>query len=71
VLKAEKISVAVSGDIVAVRHAVRRQAMKISLSLVGGGEVNRKGFVVDDGPGISPPCRDAQSHRNIGRLQLL
>ena len=33
-LKAEKISVAVSGDIVAVRHAVRRQAVKINLSLV-------------------------------------
>ena len=33
-LKAEKISVAASGDIVAVRHAVRRQAVKINLSLV-------------------------------------
>lgn len=33
-LKAEKISVAVSGDIVAVRHAVRRQAVQINLSLV-------------------------------------
>ena len=33
-LKAEIISVAVSGDIVAVRHAVRRQAVKINLSLV-------------------------------------
>jgi rsbT antagonist protein RsbS len=30
----EKISVAASGDIVAVRHAVRRQAVKINLSLV-------------------------------------
>jgi serine/threonine-protein kinase RsbT len=34
VLKAEIISVADSGDIVAVRHAVRRQAVKINLSLV-------------------------------------
>jgi serine/threonine-protein kinase RsbT len=34
VLKAEIISVAASGDIVAVRHAVRRQAVKINLSLV-------------------------------------
>jgi serine/threonine-protein kinase RsbT len=34
VLKVEKISVTVSGDIVAVRHAVRRQAIKINLSLV-------------------------------------
>jgi serine/threonine-protein kinase RsbT len=34
VLKVEKISVAVSADIVAVRHAVRRQAVKINLSLV-------------------------------------
>ena len=33
-LKSEKISVAVSGDIVAVRHAVRRQAVQINLSLV-------------------------------------
>ena len=33
-LKVEKISVAASGDIVAVRHAVRRQAVKINLSLV-------------------------------------
>ena len=33
-LKSEKISVAASGDIVAVRHAVRRQAVKINLSLV-------------------------------------
>ena len=33
-LKSEKISVSVSGDIVAVRHAVRRQAVKINLSLV-------------------------------------
>ena len=33
-LKLEKISVAVSGDIVAVRHAVRRQAVQINLSLV-------------------------------------
>ena len=30
----ESISVAASGDIVAVRHAVRRQAAKINLSLV-------------------------------------
>jgi serine/threonine-protein kinase RsbT len=30
----ESISVAVSADIVAVRHAVRRQAVKINLSLV-------------------------------------
>jgi serine/threonine-protein kinase RsbT len=34
VLKTEIITVAVSGDIVAVRHAVRRQAVKINLSLV-------------------------------------
>ena len=34
VLKTEIISVAASGDIVAVRHAVRRQAVKINLSLV-------------------------------------
>jgi serine/threonine-protein kinase RsbT len=34
VLKTEKISVAASGDIVAMRHAVRRQAVKINLSLV-------------------------------------
>ena len=33
-LKVDKISVAASGDIVAVRHAVRRQAVKINLSLV-------------------------------------
>ena len=33
-LKAEIISVAVSGDIVTVRHAVRRQAVQINLSLV-------------------------------------
>jgi serine/threonine-protein kinase RsbT len=33
-LKTEIISVAASGDIVAVRHAVRRQAVKINLSLV-------------------------------------
>ena len=33
-IKAETISVATSGDIVAVRHAVRRQAVKIKLSLV-------------------------------------
>lgn len=33
-LKTETISVAASGDIVAVRHAVRRQAVKINLSLV-------------------------------------
>jgi serine/threonine-protein kinase RsbT len=34
VIKAEKISVAASRDIVVVRHAVRRQAVKINLSLV-------------------------------------
>jgi len=34
VLKTEIISVTTSGDIVAVRHAVRRQAVKINLSLV-------------------------------------
>jgi serine/threonine-protein kinase RsbT len=34
VLQTETISVAASGDIVAVRHAVRRQAVKINLSLV-------------------------------------
>jgi serine/threonine-protein kinase RsbT len=34
VLKIESISVAASVDIVAVRHAVRRQAVKINLSLV-------------------------------------
>jgi serine/threonine-protein kinase RsbT len=34
VLKVEKISVAASADIVAVRHAVRREAVKINLSLV-------------------------------------
>jgi serine/threonine-protein kinase RsbT len=34
VLKTEIISVGNSGDIVAVRHAVRRQAVKINLSLV-------------------------------------
>jgi serine/threonine-protein kinase RsbT len=34
VVKAETISVAASGDIVAVRHAVRRQAVRINLSLV-------------------------------------
>src|SRR5580704_20202 len=34
VLKTEIISVAASGDIVAVRHAVRQQAVKINLSLV-------------------------------------
>jgi serine/threonine-protein kinase RsbT len=34
VLKTEIISVTASGDIVAVRHAVRRQAVKINLSLV-------------------------------------
>jgi serine/threonine-protein kinase RsbT len=34
VLKTDTISVAASGDIVAVRHAVRRQAVKINLSLV-------------------------------------
>ena len=33
-LKTETISVAASGDIVAVRHAVRRQAVKVNLSLV-------------------------------------
>ena len=33
-LKAEIISVTTSGDIVAVRHAVRRQAVNINLSLV-------------------------------------
>ena len=33
-LQTETISVAASGDIVAVRHAVRRQAVKINLSLV-------------------------------------
>ena len=33
-LKIESISVAASADIVAVRHAVRRQAVKINLSLV-------------------------------------
>ena len=33
-LKTEIISVSTSGDIVAVRHAVRRQAVKINLSLV-------------------------------------
>jgi serine/threonine-protein kinase RsbT len=33
-LKTEIISVTTSGDIVAVRHAVRRQAVKINLSLV-------------------------------------
>ena len=33
-LKTEIISVTASGDIVAVRHAVRRQAVKINLSLV-------------------------------------
>jgi len=33
-LKTETISVAASGDIVAVRHAVRRQAVNIKLSLV-------------------------------------
>ena len=33
-LKIESISVAASVDIVAVRHAVRRQAVKINLSLV-------------------------------------
>ena len=34
VLQTETICVAASGDIVAVRHAVRRQAVKIKLSLV-------------------------------------
>jgi serine/threonine-protein kinase RsbT len=34
VLEIENLSVVVSGDIVAVRHAVRRQAVKINLSLV-------------------------------------
>jgi serine/threonine-protein kinase RsbT len=34
VLEIESLSVAVSADIVAVRHAVRRQAVKINLSLV-------------------------------------
>jgi serine/threonine-protein kinase RsbT len=34
VLKTEIIAVATSGDIVLVRHAVRRQALKINLSLV-------------------------------------
>ena len=33
-LQIENLSVVVSGDIVAVRHAVRRQAVKINLSLV-------------------------------------
>lgn len=33
-LQTETICVAASGDIVAVRHAVRRQAVKIKLSLV-------------------------------------
>ncbi len=33
-LKTETISVGVSGDIVTVRHAVRRHAVKINLSLV-------------------------------------
>ena len=33
-LKTEVITVATSGDIVLVRHAVRRQALKINLSLV-------------------------------------
>ena len=33
-LQIEALSVATSGDIVAVRHAVRRQAVKINLSLV-------------------------------------
>ena len=33
-LKTEIISVTTSGDIVAVRHAVRRQSVKINLSLV-------------------------------------
>ena len=33
-LEIETICVAASGDIVAVRHAVRRQAVKINLSLV-------------------------------------
>jgi serine/threonine-protein kinase RsbT len=34
VLKTEIVPVTTSGDIVTVRHAVRRQAVKISLSLV-------------------------------------
>jgi serine/threonine-protein kinase RsbT len=34
VITTETVSVAVSGDIVGVRHAVRRQAVKINLSLV-------------------------------------
>jgi serine/threonine-protein kinase RsbT len=34
VLQTETISVAASGDIVTVRHAVRRQAVQINLSLV-------------------------------------
>jgi serine/threonine-protein kinase RsbT len=34
VLQIENLSVAASADIVAVRHAVRRQAVKINLSLV-------------------------------------
>jgi serine/threonine-protein kinase RsbT len=34
VLEIENLSVAASADIVAVRHAVRRQAVKINLSLV-------------------------------------
>jgi len=34
VLQIEALSVATSSDIVAVRHAVRRQAVKINLSLV-------------------------------------
>jgi serine/threonine-protein kinase RsbT len=34
VLEIENLSVAASSDIVAVRHAVRRQAVKINLSLV-------------------------------------
>lgn len=33
-IKTETIAVASSGDIVAVRHAVRREAVKINLSLV-------------------------------------
>jgi serine/threonine-protein kinase RsbT len=34
VLKTEAVPVKASGDIVSVRHAVRRQALKINLSLV-------------------------------------
>ena len=80
VTKAETISVADSGDIVAVRQAVRRQAISINLSLVDQTKIvtaaselarnmllyGRGGEVSQTFSGFPPDGRAASNRGNIG-----